>query len=219
MGAGADAFAAWSGWLAAFAAWSDCAAPMAATAANMHARTTAVDRVIGLRPPSTDGRFYCCPAALQAGITRNRTRKSTRAARPGSAAGAPPGPVAPRARGRLPDRVDPLTLPARLTAPLPSYVSLQSASVPAWHDLAGAGRHVCRLAGPRPAIQHARVESSTAADASATAMRTRGDGATMASPEKALVDFLYLAPARSMLFRALPEVESSRVQRRRPGHR
>jgi hypothetical protein len=32
----------------------------------------------------------------------------------------------------------------------------------------------------------------------------------MASPEKALVDFLYLAPARSMLFRALPELELPR---------
>jgi hypothetical protein len=32
----------------------------------------------------------------------------------------------------------------------------------------------------------------------------------MASPEKALVDFLYLGPARSMLFRALPELELPR---------
>ncbi|HXK36036.1 MAG TPA: hypothetical protein VJ553_00435, partial [Candidatus Paceibacterota bacterium] len=29
----------------------------------------------------------------------------------------------------------------------------------------------------------------------------------LATPEKALVDFLYLAPARSGLFRALPELE------------
>ena len=29
----------------------------------------------------------------------------------------------------------------------------------------------------------------------------------LATPEKALVDFLYLAPARSKLFRALPELE------------
>jgi hypothetical protein len=32
-------------------------------------------------------------------------------------------------------------------------------------------------------------------------------GGRLATPEKALVDFLYLAPARSKLFRALPELE------------
>ena len=32
-------------------------------------------------------------------------------------------------------------------------------------------------------------------------------GGRLATPEKALVDFLYLAPARSRLFRALPELE------------
>ncbi len=34
-----------------------------------------------------------------------------------------------------------------------------------------------------------------------------GHGGRLATPEKALVDFLYLAPARSHLFRALPELE------------
>ena len=33
------------------------------------------------------------------------------------------------------------------------------------------------------------------------------DGGKLATPEKALVDFLYLSPARSRLFAALPEVE------------
>jgi hypothetical protein len=32
-------------------------------------------------------------------------------------------------------------------------------------------------------------------------------GVAMATPEKALLDFLYLRPARSNLFRALPELE------------
>jgi hypothetical protein len=35
-------------------------------------------------------------------------------------------------------------------------------------------------------------------------------GFRMATPEKALVDYLYLAPARSGLFRALPELELPR---------
>jgi hypothetical protein len=32
-------------------------------------------------------------------------------------------------------------------------------------------------------------------------------GARLATPEKALLDFLYLTPARSRLFRALPELD------------
>ncbi|MFO7695137.1 MAG: hypothetical protein R6V57_18790, partial [Vicinamibacterales bacterium] len=40
-------------------------------------------------------------------------------------------------------------------------------------------------------------------------------GVLMASPEKALVDFLYLAPARSMLFRALPELERAGARYRK----
>jgi hypothetical protein len=34
-----------------------------------------------------------------------------------------------------------------------------------------------------------------------------GHAGRLAKPEKALVDFLYLAPVRSKLFRALPELE------------
>ena len=41
-------------------------------------------------------------------------------------------------------------------------------------------------------------------------------GGRLATAEKALVDFLYLAPARSKLFRALPELElPARFSRRR----
>jgi hypothetical protein len=36
------------------------------------------------------------------------------------------------------------------------------------------------------------------------------NGVLMASPEKALVDFLYLGPARSGLFHSLPELELPR---------
>jgi len=35
--------------------------------------------------------------------------------------------------------------------------------------------------------------------------------AKMATPEKALIDFLYLNPARSKLFRALPELDLSKA--------
>jgi len=39
-------------------------------------------------------------------------------------------------------------------------------------------------------------------------------GIAMATPEKALVDFLYLSPARSRLFAALPELELPKGFRR-----
>lgn len=39
-------------------------------------------------------------------------------------------------------------------------------------------------------------------------------GIKLASPEKALVDFLYLSPTRGRLFASLPEVELSRRFRR-----
>lgn len=46
--------------------------------------------------------------------------------------------------------------------------------------------------------------------------RSTGDVAT---PEKALVDYLYLAPTKSKLFRALPELELPRSFRRREARR
>jgi hypothetical protein len=44
-------------------------------------------------------------------------------------------------------------------------------------------------------------------------------GIKIATPEKALVDFLYLSPTRSRLFAALPEVELPRGFRRAEARR
>jgi predicted transcriptional regulator of viral defense system len=113
----------------------------------------------------------------------------------------------------LPDRVDPLTLPGRLTAPLPSYVSLQSAlylhgmisQVPAITYAVSLAR-ARRYTTPLGVISvHHMVPGFFFGFGEAGRQ-----GAQVASPEKALVDFLYLAPARSMLFRALPELELPR---------
>jgi predicted transcriptional regulator of viral defense system len=113
----------------------------------------------------------------------------------------------------FPERVDPLTLPGRLTAPLPSYVSLQSALY--FHGMISqvpAVTYAVSLARARRfdtplgvvSIHHVMPSFFCGFDTSGR------QGALIATPEKALVDFLYLAPARSNLFRALPEVELPR---------
>ena len=110
----------------------------------------------------------------------------------------------------LPDRVDPLTLPGRLTAPLPSYVSLQSAlylhgmisQVPVVTYAVSLAR-ARRFTTPLGVISVHHVVPGFFFGFEEAGRQ----GAQVASPEKALVDFLYLAPARSMLFRALPELE------------
>jgi len=114
----------------------------------------------------------------------------------------------------LPDRVDPLTLPGRLTAPLPSYVSLQSAlylhgmisQVPTITYAVSLAR-ARRFSTPLGTISVHHVAPSFFFGYEDTGQT----GVMMASPEKALVDFLYLAPARSKLFRALPELELPRA--------
>lgn len=114
----------------------------------------------------------------------------------------------------LPERVDPLTLPGRLTAPLPSYVSLQSAlylhgmisQVPAITYAVSLAR-ARRYTTPLGVISVHHVAPGFFFGFGETGRQ----GAQIASPEKALVDFLYLAPARSKLFRALPELALPRA--------
>lgn len=111
------------------------------------------------------------------------------------------------------ERVDPLILPGRLTAPLPSYVSLQSAlyfhgmisQVPAITYAVSLAR-ARRFDTPLGVVSIHHVTPGFFCGFEATGRQ----GALIASPEKALVDFLYLAPARSNLFRALPEIELPR---------
>jgi len=106
--------------------------------------------------------------------------------------------------------VDPLTLPRFLTAPFPSYVSLQSALY--YHGM------ISQISSVTYCVSLARTRSY------ATPLGTYSihhvlpsfffgyeeagpNGVVMAMPEKALIDFLYLAPAKSRLFAALPELE------------
>lgn len=110
----------------------------------------------------------------------------------------------------LPGRGDPLALPEFLTAPLPAYVSLQSAlylhgmvsQVPALTYAVTLAR-TRRWRTPLGTVSLHHVEPSFFFGYEEAG---RGGG-RLATPEKALVDLLYLGPARSGLFRALPEVE------------
>src|SRR5450830_515845 len=108
------------------------------------------------------------------------------------------------------DRVDALALPEYLTSPFPSYVSLQSAlyrhgmieQVPAVTyavSLARTRRFTTPLG--TVSIHHVDPRFFFGFENVGTS------SGRLATPEKALVDFLYLAPAKSRLFRALPELE------------
>jgi predicted transcriptional regulator of viral defense system len=112
------------------------------------------------------------------------------------------------------DRVDPLALPELLTAPFPAYVSLQSAlylhgvisQVPAVTyavTLARTRRFVTPLG--TVSLHHVQPRFFFGYEETGRA------GGRLATPEKALVDFLYLTPARSRLFRSLPELEWPRT--------
>ncbi len=113
----------------------------------------------------------------------------------------------------VPDRVDPLTLPGRLTAPLPSYVSLQSAlylhgmvsQVPAVTYAVSLAR-TRRFRTPLATVSVHHVTPAFFFGFEAAGRQ----GALVATPEKALIDLLYLRPARSQLFRATPELELPR---------
>jgi predicted transcriptional regulator of viral defense system len=109
-----------------------------------------------------------------------------------------------------PGAVDPLALPELLTAPFPAYVSLQSAlylhgmisQIPAVTYAVTLAR-TRRFVTPFGVVSLHHVQPSFFFGFEDAAR----PGARLATPEKALVDFLYLTPARSRLFRALPELD------------
>ncbi|MFQ6109361.1 MAG: hypothetical protein ACE5L7_07395 [Candidatus Aminicenantales bacterium] len=111
------------------------------------------------------------------------------------------------------DKVEPLALPVYLTDPFPSYVSLQSAlyyhgmisQIPAIIYAVSIGRTKIHDT-PLGVVSVHHVHPSFF-----FGFETIGKGtAKIATPEKALIDFFYLSPAKSNLFRALPELELPR---------
>lgn len=111
------------------------------------------------------------------------------------------------------DMVEPLALPEYLTSPFPSYVSLQSAlyyhdmisQIPAIIYAVSIGR-TKRYETPLGVVSIHHVHPSFF-----FGFESIGKGITkIATPEKALIDFFYLSPTKSNLFRALPELELPR---------
>lgn len=108
------------------------------------------------------------------------------------------------------ERIEPLALPEYLTMPFPSYVSLQSALY--YHGM------ISQIPAVTYAVSISRTKRYETALGTISIHHVHPSfffgfeavgrsAAKMATPEKALVDFLYLHPAKSKLFRALPEVE------------
>lgn len=113
----------------------------------------------------------------------------------------------------LPGRVERFALPEALVAPFPAYVSLQSA-------LHHYGM-IEQIPGVVYAVSTARTRRYPGAAATASihhvdpgfffGFKPSPTGAFhIAEPEKALLDVLYLSPAKSRLFGSLPELEFSR---------
>lgn len=104
--------------------------------------------------------------------------------------------------------LDPLILPEYLTAPFPSYISLQTALF--YHGM------ISQIPQTIYAVSLARTRQYTNRFGTISIHHLQpgfffGFEAArqikMATPEKALIDVLYLTPARSKLFKTLPEVE------------
>jgi predicted transcriptional regulator of viral defense system len=114
------------------------------------------------------------------------------------------------------DGIDRFALPELITAPSPAYVSLQSAlfhhglieQVPAVIFAVTLSRPR-RVRTPLGVVSLHRLPAALFEGFEPDAKT----GAKIARPEKALFDVLYLAPGRSRLFAALPEMELPRTFR------
>lgn len=115
-----------------------------------------------------------------------------------------------RGRWGFKDRIDRYALPEHLTSPYPSYVSLQSALY--HHGMISQipsvlyAVSIARTKTYRTAMGTVSVHHINPAFFFGHQPSGKGPG-KIAPPEKALIDFFYLSPARTHLFRALPELE------------
>lgn len=107
---------------------------------------------------------------------------------------------------------DPYSLPPYLTSPFPSYLSLQTALY--LHGMISQIPHVIyavSLARTRRYVTPLGEVSIHHFDPSFFFgyEEVEGDSYFLATPEKALIDFLYLFPVKSKHFRMLPELNLS----------
>lgn len=109
----------------------------------------------------------------------------------------------------FPEKIDRLALPGYLSSPFPSYVSLQSALY--YHDMieqipsviyaVSIGR-TKKFHTPLGDVSLHRIQPRFFCDYT-TDIKTN---ARIATPEKALIDYLYLRPTKTRLFGPLPEL-------------
>jgi predicted transcriptional regulator of viral defense system len=126
------------------------------------------------------------------------------------------GHLARLARGRwgFKDRIELFALPEYLTAPYPSYVSLQSAL--SYHGMISQIPSVLYAVSPaRTSIHQTPLGTVSIHHVQPSfffgyrpSVKSAGK---IATPEKALIDFFYMSPGRTRLFRALPELELPEV--------
>jgi predicted transcriptional regulator of viral defense system len=116
-------------------------------------------------------------------------------------------------------QLDPLILPEYLTAPFPSYISLQTALF--YHGMISQIPQViyaASLARTNRYITHFGVVSIHHLQADFFFGFERVGSVKIATPEKALIDILYLSPAKSRLFTSLPEIELPLLFSREKAH-
>lgn len=122
----------------------------------------------------------------------------------------------------LAEQPDPLALAEYVTAPYPSYLSLQTAlyrhgmidQIPSMIFVVSLAR-TGRIETPLGTYSVHHVQPSLFDGFEPVAE----SGIKLATAEKALVDFLYLSPARGRLFASLPELELPRGFRRSEARR
>lgn len=115
-----------------------------------------------------------------------------------------------RGQWAISNQIDPLIIPEYLTAPFPSYISLQSALY--HHGM------ISQISAVVYAISLARSNRFETPLGTFSIHHMRSDfffgfdlieksNIKMASPEKALLDIFYFSPTNTLLFKSLPELE------------
>ncbi len=113
-----------------------------------------------------------------------------------------------RGRWATTTQIDPLILPEYLTAPFPSYISLQTALF--YHGMISQIPHTIYAASLARTHQYATSFGNISIhhlQADFFFGFESIDKIKLATPEKALIDIFYLTPAKSNLFKTLPEIE------------
>lgn len=106
-------------------------------------------------------------------------------------------------------KVDPLAIPEHLTVPFPAYISFQSALY--FHGLISQIPQITYVASLAP-TRRVRTSMGTysihrlAPEYFGGYTTAEDSGVRLATPEKALMDVLYLRSARSRMFADLPEL-------------